>query len=144
MNGNLIPTTAGRRGRPLDDWPGRLRHLVRARLRRHAREQAAARAAAETPAVEVPATETPAVEAPGRSPAVRSLMLEVLALSTAIAGTVVLLLLTGVALALDFLGLTGDPLGLAAMAGAAVGLGFLVGAWYRRLARRVEEASGAR
>ena len=141
MNGNLIPTTAGRRGRPLDDWPGRLRHLVRARIRRHAREQAAARAAAEAP----PAVETSAgAGAPEPSPAVRSLMLEVLVLSTAIAGTVVLLLLTGVALALDFLGVTRDPLGLAAMAAAAVGLGFLVGAWYRRLARRVEEASGAR
>lgn len=147
MNDNVIPAAAGRRGRPLDDWPGRLRHLVRARLRRHAREQAAARAraAAGTPAVAVPATGAPAaVEAPPPPPAVRSLMPEVLALSIAIAGAAVLLLLTGVALALDFPGLTGDPLGLAAMAGAAVGLGFLVAAWYRRLARRLEEVSGAR
>ena len=139
MNETIIPA-AGRRGRPLDDWPGRLRHLVRARIRRHAREQAAARAAAAAPAVEAPAV----VEAPRPSPVVRSLMREVLLLAAAIAGTVVLLLFTGVALALDFFGVIGDPRWLAAPAALAVALGFLVGAWFRWLARRVEEAVRAR
>lgn len=127
--------TAGRRGRPLDDFGGRLRYVVRAALRRRAREQAAARAAAETP--------TAVVAAPPH-PAVRSLVLEVVMLATAVAGAVLLLLLTLVALALDFLGVVRDPVGLAAVAAVALALGLAAGCWLRWLARRVEEASGAR
>ena len=126
--------TAGRRGRPLDDFGGRLRYVVRAALRRRAREQAAARAAAETP--------TAVVAAPPH-PAVRSLVLEVVMLATAVAGAVLLLLLTLVALALDFLGVVRDPVGLAAVAAVALALGLAAGCWLRWLARRVEEASGA-
>ena len=136
MNTTTTLTTAGRRGRPLDDFGGRLRYVVRAALRRHAREQAAARAAA----VETPAA---AAAAPPH-PAVRSLVLEVVMLATAIAGAVLLLLLTLVALALDFLGVIRDPVGLAAVAAVALALGLAAGCWLRWLARRVEEASGAR
>ena len=135
MNTTTTLDTAGRRGRPLDDFGGRLRHVVRAALRRHAREQAAARTAAETPA---------AVAAAPPHPAVRSLVLEVVMLATAIAGAVLLLLLTLVALALDFLGVIRDPVGLAAVAAFALALGLAAGYWLRWLARRVEEASGAR
>ena len=142
MNTTTTLNTAGRRGRPLDDFGGRLRYVVRAALRRHAREQAAARAAAEAAA----AAETPAaaIEAPPPHPAVRSLVLEVVMLATAIAGAVLLLLLTLVALALDFLGVIRDPVGLAAVAAVALALGLAAGCWLRWLARRVEEASGAR
>lgn len=124
---HILPP-ASRRKRPLDEWPGRLRQLVRARLRRlRARERAAA----------VPPP-PPAAPEP-----VHSLVLEVMLIATAISGAVFLLLgaLGGALLAL--LGVPGEPVGLFAAAAFALALAYAAARWLRWLVRRVEEARHA-
>lgn len=117
-------TAAGRRGRPIYQWPGQLRQVVRARIRRL---EAGERAAAAPPAAEP----------------VHSLVLEVILIATAIAGALVVLLgaLAGAVLAL--LGVPWEPVGLLAAAAFACALAYAAVRWLRWLVRRVEEASHA-
>lgn len=128
MNDN--PTTTGRRGRPIREWPWQLREMVRDRVRRfRARERAAA---------------APPPPAPEASEPVHALVLEVLLISTAISGAVFLLLaaLGGAVLAL--LGVPWEPVGLLAAAALAFALAYAAARWLRWLVRRVEEARHAR
>lgn len=124
---NQTPT-AGRRGRPIEEWPWQLRQMVRDRVRRfRAREQAAA-------------APPPAPEA---SEPVHSLVLEVMLIATAISGAVFLLLgvLGGAVLAL--LGVPWEPVGLLAVSAFALALAYAAVRWLRWLVRRVEEARHA-
>lgn len=128
MNDN--PTTAGRRGRPIREWPWQLREMVRDRVRRfRAQERAAA---------------APPPPAPETSEPVHALVLEVLLISTAISGAVFLLLAAIGGAVLALLGVPWEPVGLLAAAALAFALAYAAARWLRWLVRRVEEARHAR
>ena len=125
---NQTPT-AGRRGRPIEEWPWQLRQMVRDRVRRFRdREQAAA---------------APPPPAPEASEPVHSLVLEVMLIATAISSAVFLLLGALAAAVLALLGIPWEPVGLLAAAAFAFALAYAAARWLRWLVRRVEEARHA-